>query len=277
MKKNTFMDVVWRILMFLWGLSILFPLVWIFYESLKTNREFFQSAWSLPAVPQWKNYKTAWNNLNISRAMLNTVYYVGASGIIGLFITTICAYALTRLEWKGKKLVYETIMISLFLPGINALVPQYVLAKKLHLVNSLTGLITLNVLAVSAFDILLLGGFMQTIPNELEESAYIDGASIFQVYWKVVMPLAKPGIMTVGIFKFLGLYNDFLPPLIYLSDPKKYTIGVNMYQANQLMQYKADWVSLCAGVVLAMIPTLVVYLIFQKQIVEGATLGSVKG
>ncbi len=277
MKKNTFMDVVWRILMFLWGLSILFPLVWIFYESLKTNREFFQSAWSLPAVPQWKNYKTAWNNLNISRAMLNTVYYVGASGIIGLFITTICAYALTRLEWKGKKLVYETIMISLFLPGINALVPQYVLAKKLHLVNSLTGLITLNVLAVSAFDILLLGGFMQTIPNELEESAYIDGASIFQVYWKVVMPLAKPGIMTVGIFKFLGLYNDFLPPLIYLSDPKKYTIGVNMYQENQLMQYKADWVSLCAGVVLAMIPTLVVYLIFQKQIVEGATLGSVKG
>lgn len=277
MKKNTFMDVIWRILMFLWTVSILFPLVWIFYESLKTNREFFQSAWSLPAVPQWKNYKTAWNSLNISRSMLNTVYYVGASGIIGLLITTICAYALTRLEWKGKKIVYETIMISLFLPGINALVPQYVLAKKLHLVNSLTGLITLNVLAVSAFDILLLGGFMQTIPNELEESAYIDGASIFQVYWKVIMPLAKPGIMTIGIFKFLGLYNDFLPPLIYLSDPKKYTIGVNMYQANQLMQYKADWVSLCAGVVIAMIPTLIVYLVFQKQIVEGATLGSVKG
>lgn len=277
MKKNTFMDVIWRILMFLWGLSILFPLVWIFYESLKTNREFFQSAWGLPAVPQWKNYKTAWENLNISRSMLNTVYYVVASGTLNIFITTLCAYALTRLEWKGKKLVHETIMISLFLPGINALVPQYVLAKKLHLVNSLTGLITLNVLAVSAFDILLLGGFMQTIPNELEESAYIDGASIFQVFWKVIIPLAKPGIMTIGIFKFLGLYNDFLPPLIYLSDPKKYTIGVNMYQANQLMQYKADWVSLCAGVVIAMIPTLVVYLIFQKQIVEGATLGSVKG
>ncbi len=277
MKKKTFMDVMWRVLMALWSFTIIFPMIWIFYESLKTNREFFQSAWSLPKTPQWINYVTAWKSLNISRAMLNTVYYVGASTVIGLLITTICAYALTRLEWKGKKVVYSLIMISLFLPGINSLVPQYVIARGLHLVNSLTGLIVMNCLAVSAFEILLLGGFMQTIPKELEESAYMDGASIFRVYWSIIMPLTKPGIMTVGIFKFLGLYNDFLPPLIYLSSPEKYTIGVNIYSANQLMQYKADWVSLCAGVVIAMIPTVVIYMIFQKQIVAGATLGSVKG
>ncbi len=105
----------------------------------------------------------------------------------------------------------------------------------------------------------------------------MDGASLFQVFWRITVPLSVPGIVTVAIFKFLGLYNNFLGTFIYLSDPKKYTIGVNMYQANQMMQYTSDWVTLFAGVMIAMIPAILMYMFFQRWIIEGATLGSVKG
>src|SRR5690606_9198349 len=159
----------------------------------------------------------------------------------------------------------------------NALVPQYVLMRDLNLVNSLTGLIILDSLGESVFFLMLLGGFMQSLPKELEESAFMDGASLFQVFWRVIIPLSTPGIVTVAIFKFLGLYNSFLGPFIYLNDPEKHTIGVKMYHANQIMQYKADWVTLFAGVTIAMIPTIILYIIFQRQISEGATLGAVKG
>jgi ABC-type glycerol-3-phosphate transport system permease component len=276
-ERRTWVDVFWRLVLIVWSLSILFPLVWVLYESLKTNREFFQNVWSLPEAWKWVNYKNAWVKYQLGTTLLNTLYYVGASLVLGTLLTTLNAYALTRMEFKGRKLIWGTIMISLFLPGINALIPQYVLMRDLHLTNSLTGLILLESLGESVFFLMLLGGFMQSLPKELEESAFMDGASLFQVFGRIMVPLAMPGIVTVAIFKFLGLYNNFLAPFIYLSDPKKYTIGVNMYQANQMMQYTADWVTLFAGVTIAMVPSILMYVFFQRWIMEGATMGAVKG
>lgn len=277
MKENRIAKNLVRIILVIWSLTIIFPLIWLFYESLKTNVEFFQSVWGLPAKPQWKNYLKAWTDLGIGKAMINTVYYVGVSMVIGIFISLINAFAFTRLKWKGRKLIWSIVMMSLFLPGINILVPQYVIMRSLHLTNSLNGLVLLASVGMNVFELMVLGSFMSSIPKELEESAYMDGASIFQVFMKVIVPLSTPGIVTVATFRFIGTYNEFLIPFIYLSDAKKYTIGVNMYQANQLMQYKADWVTLCSGVVLTMIPPTVIYILFQKQIVEGATLGAIKG
>lgn len=276
-ERRTWIDWIWRIVLIVWALTILFPLVWVLYESLKTNREFFQDVWALPEALKWGNYKIAWDKYQLGDAMLNTLYYVGISMVAGVFITTLNAYALTRMEFKGRKLIWAVIMLSLFLPGINALIPQYVLMRDLHLTNSLTGLIILDSLGENVFFLMLLGGFMQSLPKELEESGTMDGASLFQVFGRIIVPLAMPGIVTVAIFKFLGLYNNFLGPFIYLSDPKKYTIGVNMYQANQMMQYTADWVTLFAGVMIAMIPSVLLYVFFQRWIMEGATMGAVKG
>jgi N-acetylglucosamine transport system permease protein len=275
--KHTFADFVWRLLLLLWAVSILFPLFWIIYESLKTNEDFFQNVWSLPTTLQWQKYYHAWKEYGIGKSMLNTLYYVGGSLVLGTFLITINAYALTRLRFKGRKLIWSLIMMSLFLPGINALIPQYVLMRDLHLTNSLTGLIILDSFGESVFFLLLLSGFMQSIPMELEESAFMDGAHLFQVFWKIIVPLSVPGIVTVAIFKFLGLYNNFLGPFIYLSDQLKYTIGVNMYQANQKMQFTTDWVTLFAGVIIAMIPSIVLFILFQRRIMEGTTLGALKG
>ncbi|MCQ6561018.1 carbohydrate ABC transporter permease [Paenibacillus mendelii] len=276
-NKRTFIDVIWRLIMFLCALSVIFPLLWIVLESLKTNKEFFANVWALPDKLMFENYKKAWDSYHLGSTLLNTLYYVGTSLALGTFLTALSAYVLTRLEFRGRKFIWGTIMLSLFLPGINALVPQYILMRDLGLTNSLTGLIILDSFGESVFFLMLLGGFMQSLPKEMEESAYIDGASLFQVFTRIILPLSTPGIVTVAIFKFLGLYNAFLGPFIYLSDSSKYTIGVAMYHANQIMQYKADWVTLFAGVTIAMIPTIIIYVFFQKQIAEGATLGGLKG
>ncbi|MEF3306162.1 carbohydrate ABC transporter permease [Paenibacillus sp. GYB003] len=276
-NKRTWLDPLLRLILLLWGITILLPIVWMLYQSLKTNREFFQDIWAWPDALQWKNYAKAWKSYELGRAVLNTLYYVGGGLVLGVFLTTLNAYALTRVAFKGRRFVWGLIMLSLFLPGINALIPQYVLMRELHLTNSLTGLIILNSFGESVFYLMLLGGFMRSLPKELEESAFIDGASLFQTFWRIIVPLSSPGIVTVAIFKFLNLYNDFLGPFIYLTDSKKYTIGVNMFHANQKMQYSADWVTLFAGVTIAMIPSLIIYIVFQRRIAEGATLGAVKG
>ncbi|MDF2814595.1 MAG: sugar transporter permease [Paenibacillus sp.] len=276
-ERRTLMDVFWRLLLFLWAISIIFPVVWILYQSVRTNAAFFQDIWALPTDLQWGNYFKAWNEYNIGKSLLNTLYYVGVSLVLGTFLTTLNAYALTRMKFKGRKLIWGLIMLSLFLPGINALVPQYILMKTLHLTNSLSGLIILDSFGENVFFLMLLGGFMASLPRDLEESAFMDGASIFQTFWRIIVPLSTPGIVTVAIFKFLGLYNNFLGPFIYLGDPDKYTIGVNMYQANMKMQYTSDWVTMFAGVIIVMIPSIIFYVIFQKRIMEGATMGAMKG
>lgn len=276
-EKHTYMDIVWRCSLYIWALTIIFPLIWVIYESLKTNPEFFQDIWALPSKIQWGNYVKAWTQYQFGQSLLNTLYYVGGSLVVSLFFTTLNAYALTRMEFKGRKLIWGLIMLSLFLPGINAIVPQYVVMRELSLTNSLTGLILLSSLGESVFYLMLLGGFMQSIPREMEESAMMDGATLFQQFWRVIVPLSTPGIVTVGVFKFLGYYNNFLGPFIYLSDPKKYPIAVQMYSANKLMEYSADWVTLFAGVTIAMIPSIIVFILFQRLLMEGATLGAVKG
>ena len=276
-EKGSITDWFWSFALLLWALSIVFPLAWIFYESLKTNQEFFQDVWKLPKDPVWENYADAWNEYRIGQAMLNTIYYVGVSLVIGTFLTAINAYVLTRMQFKGRTVMWGLIMLSLFLPGINALVPQYVLMRDMGLTNSLTGLIILDSFSESAFYLMMLGGFMLSLPKELEESASIDGASIFQTFFKIILPLSTAGIVTVAIFKSLNLYNNFLGPFIYLRDPVKYTVGVAMYQANQIMHYKADWVTLFAGLMITMVPLIVMYMVFQNRVREGATLGAIKG
>ncbi|MFD2328011.1 carbohydrate ABC transporter permease [Cohnella sp. GCM10020058] len=268
---------LWRMVLFLWALTILLPLFWIFYQSLKTNQAFFADIWAFPEHLEWSNYEKAWTSLGIGQSVVNTLYYVGLSLLISLFVSTVNAYAFTRIEWRLRSLLWSIIMLSLFLPGINILVSQYTLMRALNLTDSLNGLVLLASLPVGAFELLLLGSFMRSLPKELDESAFIDGATLFQVFRKIILPLSMPGIVTIGIFKFVGLYNDFLGPFILISDPAKYPISVNMYNANAMMEYRADWVTLLAGLVITIIPTVIVYVLFQRRIIEGATMGGVKG
>lgn len=260
-----------------WALLIILPLFWIVYVSLKTNYEFYLNPWSLPKELQFQNYSNAIELLNLGPVFLNTFYFVFGGLILGITVNTLAAYILTRLDWKGKKFILGLIMLSLFLPGINILVPQYVLARFFKLNNSLTGLIFLINMALSAFDILLMSSFMRSIPKELEESARIDGAPLWTIFWRIIFPLSIPGVVTISIFRFLNLYNDFINPFIYLTDPSKHTVAVSVYYANTVLKYTSNYVTLFAAIVVSLVPTMIVYFIFQKRVVEGATIGAVKG
>lgn len=276
-SKFTISKTFWHLILVIWGLSIILPLFWIGYESLKTNIEFFGDAWKLPTTLQWRNYQNALSKLGIGSAMLNTLYVVGVSMVVSLFVLILNAYAFSRMEWKFRKVIWFLFMLALFLPGINVLVPDYVILRTLHLTNSTTGLIAFYIIGINVVNLMILKSFMGSIPKEMVESAVMDGASIMKTIQAIIVPLSMPGIVTVAIFMFIGYYNDFLMPLISLSDPVNYTIGVAMYQGNMMMQYRADWVTLLAGMVITIAPCIILYLIFQKRIVEGASLGAIKG
>lgn len=277
MKKFTVWDYIRRILLFVWALGILFPILWIIMTSFKSNLEFFQGAWKLPTSINFDNYVKAWTQMGINVAFLNTAYYVGLGVLISVIVTIIAAYALARFNFRGRKIAYWAIMISLFLPGINALVPTYVLLKNLNMDNSLTGLLIFGGLNLNAFLVLILTGFMSTIPKEIEESAYIDGASYFTTLTKILIPISKPGIVTVAVYAFLALYNSFIWPYIMLTDSSKFTLAVKMYEINQKMQYQSNWVGLCASIVIGLLPSILFYISLQKQVQEGLTLGALKG
>lgn len=274
--KNTAWDFVRRFLLFLWAITVLFPILWIVMTSFKTNMEFFEGAWKFPTSLNLENYARAWTQMGIGKSLLNTLYYVGLGVILSVLVTILAAYALARFRFKGRKLIYWGIMISLFLPGVNALVPTYVLLKNLHMNNSLTGLLIFGGLNLNAFLVLILTGFMATIPKEIEESAYIDGASYLITLTKIVVPISKPGIVTVAVYAFLALYNSFLWPYIMLTDSSKFILSVKMYEINQKMQYQSNWVGLCASIVIGLMPSVLFYFSLQKQVQEGMTLGALK-
>lgn len=266
-----------RLIMLLFSLTILLPLGWIIVKSLQTNQEFFAGAWGVPKTLQWNNYVEAWENLRIGSSLLNTLIYVSFSLVFSLGFTTAAAYVLTRIKFRGRNFIRSIIMFSLFLPGVNALVPTYVILRSMGLLDKISGLILFNGLCGDAFSLMVLCSFMSSIPHDYEESAFLDGASLFQVFRKIIVPMSTPGIMTLATFKVLWYYNDFMLPYIVLQDKEKYTIGVNMYAVNELMQTRADWVTLCAGVVIAMAPPVIVYMAFQKNVISGVTVGGLKG
>ena len=197
---------VWQIFLLLWALTILVPLLWILLVSLKTNQEFFESVWALPKKLQFSNYVEAWASLELDKAFGNTIIYVGFSMAIRIIFTIAASYTLTRISFRGRKLLMGLIMLSLFLPGVNAMVPAYILLKEMHLINSLYGLIVFSSVGIDAFSVMVLCSFLSSIPYEMEESAALDGAGYFRTLFQVIVPMAKPGIITVLVFSFLNLY-----------------------------------------------------------------------
>lgn len=270
-------DGLWRIGLFLWAVTILIPLLWIVMVSLKTNREFYQSMWDLPKTPQFVNYVESWKTMGLGRAFWNTFLYVGCSLAIQLVFSVSTAYALSRVKFRGRKFLMGLVMLSIFLPGINAMVPAYVTLKNLHLLN-FPGLIMFSSCGINAFNVMVLSGFFSSIPYEMEESAFMDGAGYFRTLVQIIAPMATPGIVTILVFAFLGFYNSYLwPNLILGADPDKYTIAVKMFEVNTKMKYDSNWVGLCACIVIGMVPSLLFYVLLKKRVTSGLTIGALKG
>jgi len=257
------------------AITCLFPVVWMFSSSLKSQNEVFTNMSLIPEHAKWSNYITAWTKANFGTYFFNSIIYT-VFGVLGIvFIASLAAYAFARLQFPFRNLLFLLLISTLLIPLPGAFVPLYILLQKLHLLDTRLGLILCYINGGLAFAIFLLRSFFQQLPKELEEAAMMDGASRFSIYWRIAMPLAQPALATVVIFNALGIWNEFLLALVMLQDKAKMPIqrGLMVFQGTHITDYPL----LMAGITIATVPIVVVYLLMQKHIIKGITAGALKG
>ena len=265
-------------LLSLFSATAILTLIWALIMSLRSNQELFTyGAWALPKVWKFQNYIDAWREMRVGLYFFNTILYsvVGTGGAV--LIAACTAYVIARVKFPGRTFIYYLFIMSMMIPGFLSMVPRYFLMKNLGLVDTYTVIFLLAWTSGLSFNLFLLINFFETLPTELEEAAFIDGANAWQIFWKVMLPLARPGLITIGIFTFMGQWNEFLTPLIYLRDPSKYPLALGLQILSFNATYSANHTKLFAGMIIFMIPILVMYIILKDRITEGLTMGALKG
>jgi multiple sugar transport system permease protein len=251
------------------------PLYWMFSTALKSPQQTFAIPpdW-IPAPAQWENFPQVFEEVPFGRFYLNTIFLAAANIVGHLVSVTLVAYGFARLRFPGRNLLFLVMLSTLMIPYQVTLVPRFILFAKLGLINSYWPLI-LPAFTGSPFLIFLVRQYMMSIPFDLDEAAYIDGASRLAVFWRIILPLTRPALMLVIVFTFIDVWNDFLQPLIYLNDPNMFTVslGLSFFQGAR----ETNWNLLMAGSVLAMLPPLVLFFFAQKQLIGGISVEGLKG
>lgn len=251
------------------------PMLFMLSTSLKAMRQIsrFPPEW-IPDPVIWGNYPDVFIYAPMHWYLLNTMTIVIPTIIGAVFTSSLAAYAFARLRAPGKNALFLLVLATLMLPSVVTLVPTYVLFAKLGWVGTFRPLI-LPPLAGSAFNIFLLRQFFMTLPRELEDAALIDGCNRFRIYWTIVLPLSKPVLATVTIFAFMGAWNDYLGPLIYLGNQAQYTLSLGL---QAFVQYhKAEWGMLMAASTMMVVPVILIFFFAQQNFVQGITLTGIKG
>lgn len=259
-----------------WATANLAAGFWLLYSSIKTNKELFKNVWALPKTIYFGNYVKAWKVGHLNEYYLNSIIIVFISVVLALVISSMASYILARFNFHGQSLILSTFISGMMVPIQLMLVPLYLELYSFGLVNTRVGMILVYVATLLPFNVFVLTGFFKGIPSELEEAAAIDGASELRIYWQIMFPLATPGLVTVAIFDFLGLWNEYLLALVLLSKSELYTLPLGIYNLENAMTAAADYTGVIAGFIIMMIPILLVFIILQKRVVAGLTVGALK-
>lgn len=262
--------------MLAWAVVTGLPLLWAVVSSFKSDDEILNHPWAPPARPRFGNWSRAWFSADIGRYFLNSVLVVGGALLLTMLLGSLVAYALARYEFRGNRLVYYVFVAAMFFPVFLALVPLFFTVQKLGLLGTYQGLILVYAAYAVPFTVFFLHSFFRTLPTEIAEAAFLDGCSHGAVFFRVMLPLARPGLTAVGIFNFLGLWNQYLLPLVLNPDPDRYVLAQGLANLTVNQGYRSDWGGLFAGLTIAMLPVLVAYVAFQKHIRAGMTAGAVK-
>jgi len=261
----------------LFTLLILLPIAWVLVNSIKSGYEIVSHPWSLPKSPQWVNYKNAWDEAGIGGALFNSLVVTLGTLVILLPIGSMAAYVLARYTFPGRNLIFGTFLGGMMFPNFLVIVPLFFLMESIHLVDTKTGLVLVYVAYSLSFTVFVMTGFFQSLPSELGEAAMIDGCSHARTFWKVMLPLARPGLIVVGIFNAIGLWNEYSLALVLIPSKANWTLPIGIAQVTMTEQYQSDWGALFAGLVIVMMPVLFVYWIFRDRIHETMLAGAVKG
>ncbi|WP_169082318.1 carbohydrate ABC transporter permease [Paenibacillus sp. PL91] len=270
-----------RILLLLWTLLVLYPVIWTFLTSLKDNKQVMQGKpWDIPTLFRFENYADVWSRAHFGDYFFNSIMVTVGSMIVSLVMAATTAYILARYTFKGRGTLYFVYVASMMIPTTLGLIPLFFLLSDLHLSNSLFGLMivySVGTIGILPFAIFFLVGFYKTLPKELEEAATIDGSSNYGIFFRIMLPLSKPGLVTVGIMNALTVWNEYIMATVLINDPEKYTVPVGIAIMQAEMQYRTEWGPLFAGLAISMIPVIMMYVLYQRQITGGLTAGALKG
>jgi N-acetylglucosamine transport system permease protein len=265
------------IFLIFWSIVVVFPMIWVIVSSFKTDAEIFLSPWLPPAQLMWDNFVRAWSKASMGVYFLNTMIVLIPAIFFTLLFSAMAAYVLARYQFPGNRFVFFSFVGGMLFPVFLALVPLFFLLNSLKILDSFFGLILVYIAYSLPFTVFFLTGFFKTLPTELLEAATIDGANHLQLFFLVAIPLAQNGLVSMGIFNFLGMWNQYILPLVLMTSSDKYVLSQGLAFLQHQQRYQSDWSGLFAAVVIVMLPTLIVYVIFQNQIQRGLTVGALKG
>ena len=256
------------------SITLILPFVWMLLTSLKPLREVGADNW-LPTVPQWQNYVRVFSTegIRFGRWYWNSVFVACWVTFLQVFTSSLAAFSFSRIRWPGRDKVFVLYLATMMLPGLVMMIPNYQIMITLGLVDTYTGLVLPA--SFSAFGTFLLRQFMLTIPSSLDEAAEIDGATLWRRYWDVILPLSRPGLITLTIFTFIGNYHSFFWPLVMLKSVHKYTLPIGLLYFDSTRGESTHL--LMAAITMSVIPMIVVFVVLQKYLVRGIQLGAVKG
>lgn len=228
----------------------------------------------IPSDPTWENYIRAINSNNFGRYFLNSLLVATSSTVVVVMLSSLLAYAFARWDFPGRQFLFYTMLGTMMIPTLVLIIPQFVLAKNLHLLDSLWGLVVVYS-AGTAFNMFLLRGFFEEIPQDLFDAATIDGAGAFRTFWSIALPLARPALAAVAIFSFLGAWDEFTWALTAINNQDLYTLPIALRLFQQ--QHGTEWGVVFAASAIAVLPTILVFVIFQRHFIKGITSGAIKG
>ncbi|HEY7484940.1 MAG TPA: carbohydrate ABC transporter permease [Streptosporangiaceae bacterium] len=261
-----------------WALLVIVPIAWTFLASFKTNTEIFGDPWTLPHHWGFDSWGRAWAKAHIGRYMINTIVVVGVATFGTMVLGSMAAYVLARYRFFGNRAIYLMFVSGLTFPVFLALVPLFFVVKNLGLLGTYHGIILVYIAYSLPFTVFFLTAFFRTLPTSVAEAAMIDGCGHMRTFVQVMLPMAKPGLVSITIFNVIGQWNQYLLPIVLLPGDAqdKWLITQGIAGISTTAGYEADWPGLFAALSIAIIPVVIVYIIFQRQIQAGLTAGAVK-
>lgn len=266
-----------KIIILIYAIIVLFPMFWCIMSSLKSTKEFYADVWALPSRLCWENFKTAWETADIGINVVNSIVIVGASVILAMILSAMISYVVTRYKFKGSELIKSIFIMGTFVPLMLGTIPEFLTIQKLGLYDTRIGLILVYTAYSMPLSVMIMTSIFETIPGTYAEAAMMDGCNHFQVFFKVMLPLSRSGLVTISIFNFLWTWNDYLYAMTFLPSASKRTLPVGMVMLQSSAMYKTDWGALFAGLVIIMIPSVIIYGFFNKQLQSGMNAGGIKG
>lgn len=258
------------------AISVIYPIAWTVISSIREPQDFFRNPWGLPGEADFSVYREVWVDFNISHALFNSIQISTITVVISLIITLMASYAIARMRWRFSNVVLAFFLAGLVIPGHSTIIPLYLmLIPIIDLVGPKYAILIPYIAGTLPISIFILSNYMRSIPGSLEEAAVIDGCNIFQLFYKIMIPVTLPAIASVTIFNFLGVWNELMLALVFLSKNTDQTLPLAMLRFSG--RFGVQWSQTLATVSIAIIPSILVYIILQDRLMKGMTAGSVKG